>query len=102
MASRMVDLPLSPGPIRQFTPGLGSQRRLLTARKFSISSTRTNAILLPPLVRHWECPPSGWKSATPSRNPRVSAGDMAELDLQCKCITWDAVTMQGAGYGQDR
>lgn len=23
------------------------------------------------------------------------------LDLQCKCITWDGMMTQGAGYGQD-
>jgi hypothetical protein len=46
-------------------------------------------------------PPNRWIQSGPNP-PCVSAGDPAELDLQCKCITWGGVTMQGAGYGQDR
>jgi hypothetical protein len=36
IASRTVDFPLSPGPIRQLTPGAGSQIISLMQRKFSI------------------------------------------------------------------
>lgn len=34
MASRMVDLPLSPGPTKQLMPGVGNQDRVLMLLKF--------------------------------------------------------------------
>ncbi len=37
----------------------------------------------------------------PRANPRVLADDPADLDLQCKCITWVGIMTQGAGNGQD-
>lgn len=44
MASRMVDLPLSPGPIRQFTPLDGVQSSVCIERKLRISRRRTRVI----------------------------------------------------------
>ncbi len=44
IASRIVVFPLSPGPIKQFTPELGAQQSLLMLRKFSISRYRIFAI----------------------------------------------------------
>ena len=54
IASSTVDLPLSPGPMRQLTPGLGIQRSALTPRKFSISTARIS--VMPPLDRRPAAP----------------------------------------------
>lgn len=44
IASSSVDFPLSPVPITQLIPPLGSQQRDLSPRKFLISTTRIFAI----------------------------------------------------------
>ena len=47
MASRMVVLQLSPGPMRQLIPFLGCHFSVLIPRKFSISTSRIRAIANP-------------------------------------------------------
>jgi hypothetical protein len=44
IASRMVDFPLSPGPIRQLMPAEGDQVSCLMLRKFSIVIWRIRAM----------------------------------------------------------
>ncbi len=49
MASRMLDLPLSPGPMRQFTPFDGVQSSACIERKLRISSLRMRVMFVPAL-----------------------------------------------------
>src|SRR6266436_5717868 len=48
MASSIVDLPLSPGPTRQLTPGVGNHSNLAKVLKFSIRRYLIRAIQPPP------------------------------------------------------
>gem|GEM_PF-2995951 len=53
MASRTLDLPLSPGPIRQLMPAEGAQSMALIARKFRILKCLTRTMKAPFIIPVW-------------------------------------------------